>query len=337
MKKEYKLGIIAFLIYMFFIFFFFVSYCVETGEYKYMLILFILSILGCIKIIIKYKEKYKLKYDKIPKLEKWTETDFNNIEPIYAGYLLKRQRVNINGVIATLFILEKKGIISIDIIGDKYKLSVNNNLTYQQFEQLEFYEKKIFKIFFKNTNNKEQIDLEECIKKFDKNYEYKVALNDLYKEIEMRVNNAFFEKPFLNLDSSLDVFIEGMHVTNVIFGTLIVIIGLGDASGKITLLNLILYMISIILIIYMNREKHIKSEYYEEINELYGLYNYIMNQDRIPNMELKEVKLYEKFLLYAISMGIADKIEKQFNQEELNSKFKLNIQLLFGKREKKDG
>lgn len=69
----------------------------------------------------------------------------------------------------------------------------------------------------------------------------------------------------------------------------------------------------------MGKKKWLKPEYLEEVNKLYGLYNYLKDYSDINKKEIKYVKLYEKFFLYAVGMGLEDKFENEFKQGSIDT------------------
>lgn len=286
---------------------------------------------------IKIKNENKLKKDyKLP-YEYWREAEFKHIEPIYANYLLKTDKININNVIATLFFLERKEILNIDFIEQEYYISINNEIDENKINELKLYEKEVIKVFMDSLQNNSKVNLREKLKQFDQEYGYKIILKDIYNEIGNFARRKFYEK-----DNNTELMpIMQCGVVNMIFGILILVLTL-EFSSKAFIFNLITYIMMFIFLSYFNKSTvRIKKEYEEEVKQLSGLYNYLAAYSLMGEKELKYVEIYNEFFIYAISLGIADKVEKEFNQKELNSELRTNLQILTNgkissKRDKKE-
>jgi len=314
-------------IYIFLFLFLYVPASKDYNIYISFIPLLLISTIGFIYVLAKYEKKFRLEYNNKPQYKYWRETEFKNIEPIYAGYLLGIENVNINGVIATIFLLELKKVLNIEIINNRYIISINKNLTSEEFNSLKKYEQEILKLLFESVKDKSKIDLQEQLIKFNNNYEYKVALNNMYWEIEADVENKFF-KCFSPEKNPISINLFGIHLGNVFFGWLVIMFNIINVINLVTIINVVLYLIGLAIFIFAITKKFIKEEYYDEINCLYGLCSFLADQESLKEKELKEAKLYDKFMLYAIGLGIADNVEKQFNQEKLENNLYLNLQLL---------
>ena len=54
----------------------------------------------------------------------------------------------------------------------------------------------------------------------------------------------------------------------------------------------------------------------------------------MEDQDLKYVQIYEKYFIYAISFGITDKVETEFNQKQINNVLKTNFQILLDRKDK---
>lgn len=338
MNKITKNVIIAF-IYAFVLLMFIFPICKETENYYIIIYIFSVPLFFTIIYLINTSIKCRINYDKVPKYDLWMETNFSNIHPMYAGYLIRKSDIDINGVIATIFLLEDKEIFKIDIMNNEYFVSLSPQINKEKFNKLEDFEQKIVKLLFKSFDDKTVVNINEKIKEFDKQYDYKLVLNELYKDIKQQVRLNFFNDKF-NMDiddykvgwnAFLSQFIS-FNVINVIFGWLIVAFNFSVPTKEYAYINLILYLLTLFLLIFMAISKQIKYTYVEEINRLNGLYEYLIHYSNIKDMEIKYEKLYDKFFLYAVGMGIADKFEKEFSQGILKNKFKLYLQIISNRR-----
>lgn len=313
--------------------------CKGTENYYIMIYLFGIPLFFTVIYVISTSIKCKIKYDKVPKYDLWMETEFKDIHPMYAGYLIGKSNIDINGVIATIFLLEDKEIFKIDIMNDEYYVSLSPKITKEKFNELEEFEKKIVKILFKSFDDKTIVNIKEKIEEFDKQYDYKLVLDELYKEIKGQVKLDFFSNIFnIEIDDyniGWNAFFSqffSFNVINVVFGWLFVAFNFSIPTKEYAYINLVLYLLSLFMIIFMSVSKRIKIKYLKQVNQLNGLYEYLTQYSNIKGMEIKYEKLYDKFFLYSVGMGIADKFEKEFSQGKLNNKFKLYLQIISNRR-----
>lgn len=300
--------------------------CIEHNLLYIYSILMSLSIFGYLINIINVKNKLKLIYDKVPKYELWNQMDIDTINPIYAGLLLKKEKININNIISVLFMLEQKKVVSINIVGDNYYIKLNKN---QQINELDFYEYIILQLFFDNS---EEINLSDKLKEFRKNFEYKILLKRLYKEMEDNAKKEYF----INIKKYIkDKWYDRYIGIIIIYGWAWVLTGFTTQITKLSYFNLFLYILLLAMFIYSIKTKVIKPNYYERVNKVYGLYRYLKEYSLISSKEFKYVKLYEKFYVYAISLGIAKEFEEEFKQEIVDNKLVFYTQLIFSKNNKK--
>jgi uncharacterized membrane protein len=145
----------------------------------------------------------------------------------------------------------------------------------------------------------------------------KIKIKRICNNVEVDISK--FYNYFLTAINFREKIVWGMFFDNVFFGILSVILTIIHASFWNSFLIIILYIIMLVLIIYMGKKKWLKPEYLEEVNKLYGLYNYLKDYSDINKKEIKYVKLYEKFFLYAVGMGLEDKFENEFKQGSIDT------------------
>jgi len=317
---------IYYMIYAFFFLFFYVSYTFEyMKNFEIFIIISIITIISNIISILILNKKYKIKAVKIKEYKYWDEAEFPNIEPMHAGLILNNTQIDINSIIATIFLLEKKGILNIEIYGDKYYIKLNKIEKYD-IDKLKEYEQKLLKFLFSSINDERKINLFEEINNIKKDYNKRIIINDICQIEKERVNKVFYKSCWEELTTFQEVTF-GILLTNCMFGFLIVIASL--AAGSSFILPIIVsYISQIILLIYFSNRKQLYIKYVSEVNKLQGLYNYLMEYSTIKDKEIKYSKLYEKFFLYAVGLGIADKFEKEFNQKNIDNRLITDIKLL---------
>lgn len=279
----------------------------------------VLNILSQININKKYKNTIK----DIKEYEYWNEVEFPNIEPIHAGFLLNKTSIDINGIIATIFLLEKKGIFNIEIQGDKYFIGLNK-IEKTVIDELQTYEQKIVKLLFTSIDDERKIDLAEEISSIKKDPDKRIAINKICRAEQDNASYKFYKSSWQEM-TTLQETLYGVLAVHSLFGFFIIL-----AAFYTTLIIpvIVAYLLQLTLMIYMGNRKQLYFKYVDEVNRLQGLYNYLIEYSTIKDKEIKYSKLYEKFFLYAVGLGIADKFEKEFNQGNIENEFITDIQLL---------
>ena len=166
-KKSFSLNIIVCVIDVYLI-----VAAIIMGYYFFPGIIFFISSIVLIREILKIKKIYNFKTIKSSEYEYWRDTDFKHIEPIYAGYLIGVDKININSIIAELFYLEEKEILDIDLINSEYYISLNTKISEESLNNLKSYESTIINLFFDSVIDNRRINLKEKLKQFDKEYNY---------------------------------------------------------------------------------------------------------------------------------------------------------------------
>lgn len=148
-------------------------------------------------------------------------------------------------------------------------------------------------------------------------------------------NNAE-EEYFINIKKYIkDKWYDSYIGITIVFGWAWVLSGFTTQITKLSYFNLLLYVILLATFIYAIKAKVLKPNYYERANKVYGLCNYLKEYSLISSKELKYAKLYEKFYVYAVSLGIAKEFEQEFKQEIVDNNFIFYTQLIFAKNDNK--
>jgi uncharacterized membrane protein len=317
---------VYYMIYAFLFLFLYISYTFEyMKNFEIFIIISVITIISNIINVLILNKKYKIKALNIKEYKYWDEAEFPNIEPMYAGLILNKTPIDINSIIATIFLLEKKGIFNIEIYGDNYFIKLNKTEK-SAIDELKEYEQKLVKILFSSINDDKKIKLTEEINNIKEDYNKRIIVNDICKVETERVNRVFYKSCWEELTTLQEVSF-GILLTNCMFGFLIVFASL--AAGSNFIIPIIFsYIIQIVLLIYFSNKKQLYIKYVGEVNKLHGLYNYLIEYSTIKDKEIKYYKLYEKFFLYAVGLGIADKFENEFSQKNIENRFVTDIKLL---------
>ncbi|MDD2377041.1 MAG: DUF2207 domain-containing protein [Clostridia bacterium] len=293
------------------------------------IIIYLILIVLNLSVIIAIKKKYRLSLDKITDYEYWRDAEFVDIDPIYADYLLHKTDININGIIATIFLLEQKSVFNIEMLDDQYYITLNI-IDKDIFNNLKTHEQEIVKFLFDNIKDSQKVNLSERIKDINNNYETKVIINHMCEKIECQIDKKMYKEIKLKDFEVRYMVLDYISIFYSYMGLIIAFFVLSGAGtlGTILFVMWLIHSISFIYQSVVKSGKYFKDKYLQEMNMLNGLYNFLLDFSAWDYKDMKYVKIYEKFFVYALCFGITDKVEKQFGQENIKNNIITNIEIL---------
>ncbi len=215
----------------------------------------------------------------------------SNYSPSTVGYLI-RKKVNNDDLSASILDLIRLGAIEFEEINKK-------NYLFKRGKQIELTkeQEKVMKFVFE-YEDVSKIKLSDIKKKANKNYNKFISLyNDWKDEATFTAQcEGFYEE---KTDR------KTICVVICIVGILFMV-----SQARINFLNIIAIFLSIAAIIYfiVYKKRSIKGN--EEYNKWLALKKFMEDFGTMDKKELPEVKLWDKYLVYAITLGCADKLAK---------------------------
>jgi len=223
--------------------------------------------------------------------------------PATVGYLI-RGNINDDDLSASIMDLINKNVIDfIKLDKNNYKFikkNINFELTNSQLDLMKF-------LF----NEKDEITLDE-IKKISKNDYNDFLYNYLKWKDSVKndaINENFYEdktKPkvkniFLVLTGMLFPMISLVIKSNyILYNTTNIII---------VILSVLIFVLIIYIILFTKKTKKGMLHYKKWI----GLKNFMKDFGNFDNKELPEIKLWKTYLVYSITLGVADTLSKNMN------------------------
>jgi len=131
----------------------------------------------------------------------------------------------------------------------------------------------------------------------------------------LKVMGLFIVHAILLLVAGVGIFLVGEEINKAVLGSLEGYIT--DIGFFFAMLAMLLYLLVIFSII-ITRIRCFKSDYIrsykgnEAVTKAYGLYNYLKDYSLIKERTSEELILWEYYLVYAVSLGINDKVEDEF-------------------------
>lgn len=296
-----------------------------------LIVLFVLSLFYINKT---YKDKFK----EVKEYEYYRNLDIKNISAVASGILTKKLKIDINTIITAIYELSEKNIIEIKWEDGKNILKLKeHNKT--QIDQLLSYEKSIIKFIFESPKDTKEYCIEDILKEVENDATKRYVLKEIEKEIKVYIDKKYYYNSaeyLSNQETMLWVkIIPVICIIVCVFSNLpsfSILITIGF-SYWITNILLIEHFANILLVTYYCKMKFIKSKYHDEVQKIYGLYAYLSDYSLLKNQELKFYQLYNKYYIYAMGLGIADKFEKELNQNVLDNDVRTALQFYLQNKE----
>jgi len=258
----------------------------------------------------EYENEFKAKYFR----------DFpSNKEPTDVGYLI-RKSINNDDLSASILMLIYKKVLTFEVINNKK----DYNLIYHTTNDLNISDKKLIEFLyikkFEEINDLEIISLTKLKSQANKKYEKFLKKYTNWKdEVTSKAKSySFFEnnnivKVLSIIYSFLGIFIG---LSNFLYLSIITI------NTKYSFIFTILeFIISIVSLIYFatftKRTKEANFEYIKWI----ALKKFMEDFGTMDKKDLPDIVLWEKYLVYAVTLGCANKLAKvmKIRAEELNN------------------
>jgi len=245
--------------------------------------------------------------------------------PAEMSILMSFGKVNTRDVMATLMDLARKKQLIISqhksikdgLLGDKkitqYVIKLNEKAP---FLTLKKHEKFLIKWFITKIGNGKQLNLDE-IKKYVKKKSNALIFKGDYDKWVSLVKEEADKNDFFDETCKKRIFI------GVIIGILYLLIGGAIAILLFTPMAIIPIILGVIIFGFSLRIKR-RTKYG---NEQYAMWksfkNFLKDFSRLDKAEIPSIILWEHYLVYAISLGVAKKVIKQlplvFTDEDLNN------------------
>lgn len=215
----------------------------------------------------------------------------NDYEPSIVGYLMRKKITNDDLSAGILNLIYKKKI-TYKPLDNKNKnfLLIKNEIT-----NLTDIEKKLMKVVFEYDN---EVSLKDIKRRANVDYD------DFLSNYEDWLSASKIEA------KSLDFFEEKNNTKTV--GVLIGVVGIILATYLLskTFLAMLLIIVSFATIIYMILFKKRTKSGNEQFAKWNGLKKFMNDFGSMDTKDLPEIYLWEKYLVYAVSLGCADKLAK---------------------------
>lgn len=280
---------------------------IEKREKIANLILLFLSsiwIIGLIIVIYKIYHKYDKEYERTFKQEYFRDFP-NDYGPEVVEYLVNRA-ITQNSFSATILNLIYKKVLKIEEIQMENKSKEKDYL----FTKIDYKktltksESQVLHILIDLIGNGKEVKLSE-IKSYSKNYTSSKKFMDAYNIWNSEANIIATNEEFY--ENATSAKIKGVLYS--LIPLIIIFISITfEANAYFFALLLIPMIISIIYFISFTKKTKKGNEDY---HKWLAFKKFLTDFGRLDEKELPEIYLWEKYLVYATSLGIADEVSKQ--------------------------
>lgn len=261
----------------------------------------IVWITGLIIIIYYTYKKHDKEYKK--ELETKYYRDFpSDNPPTTVGYLIRKNITN-DDLSASILMLIYRKVLTFEKIIDKKE---DYNLIYNQTDNLSENDKKLLEFLFYSSALQDKSSVSLSMLKYRSRTRYEGFLRK-YTTWKNSVTSEAMGKQFYENKSSIKVF-------SIFYSILGLIIGYYSFAYMYSIKSLALSAVVIIsaiasLIYFVAFSKRTKEANLEYIKWI-GLKRFMEDFGRMDEKELPEIVLWEKYLVYAVTLGCADKLAK---------------------------
>lgn len=307
-------------------FLYFILWENPTAIYINMAINIIINIISLIIVNKKYQNIYK----KVEKFDYYRGLELKDIKPLEAGKLISKNNLGFNSFLIIIYELADEGIIKMEYSNNDTYISLKENISKNDIDELPIEKSNIIKIIFDSSSDTNKYELKQIIENIKKCIGKSTILNDTLKKLNGKINGKYYYAAYTDFlfEETGAKMLEFATVLGMIL-PLIAIAPLIGISSKLTyIIPITLYIMdALILIIWLNK-RYIKLCYMKEINKLNGLYNFLSDFSNIKNLPLEYAEIYDKYYLYAISFGLAEKMEQEYKINSVDMELSKNLKYL---------
>ena len=258
--------------------------------------------LGGLIIIIYYTYiRHDKEYKKCLETKYYRDFPSDNL-PTTVGYLIRKNITN-DDLSASILMLIYKKVLSFEKIADKKD---DYNLIYNQTDNLSQSDQKLLEFLFYSTVLKDKCAVSLSALKYRARTRYEGFLRK-YTMWKNSVTDEATRKQFYENKAKV-------RTPKVFYSLLGIALSMYTRnysySSGLILINMVIIVASIGSIIYFVTFSRRTKEANQEYIKWMGLKHFMEDFGRMQEKELPEIVLWEKYLIYAVTLGCADKLAK---------------------------
>lgn len=282
---------------------------IQTGLIITTFILIVLVILSWIYAYKKYDKERISKFD----AEYYRELP-NTYPPAEMGYLYNFKETSKDDLSATIMDLIRKGHITLDTNGQS-TLNEKPNYIYRYNKDkdqssLKSYEKFVLEWYFNHITKNDELSLnqiDEYLKKENQANRYLKDNSHFIKLVRQESRkNKFFDE-FRNLNARFSL----MYIILVVVIILTLIFQILNYYTYALIFSAINLGLIILLACYISSIKRRSESGNEDYVRWRAFRNFLLEFGRFEDYTMPLIKIWEHYMVYAVSFGVAEEVEKQ--------------------------
>ncbi len=234
--------------------------------------------------------------------------------PCEMGYLINFRDLEKNDLSATLMDLVRRGFIRIDYEGQSLTAkNPNYTMVYdptKDTSSLKSYEVYLLKWFFQTIGQDNVLTLDELDNYCRKNANAETYKNCNDRWVHMAKNEASKNDFFDKSAEKGSLRYVGYAASIVVLGVLLVILGLGGKVFALYVSGPVLCS-SVIMLSYCKHIKRRSKQGNEEYTMWMAFKHFLEEFSHFEDYPMPSIEIWQHYMVYAVSFGIADLVEKQ--------------------------
>jgi uncharacterized membrane protein len=265
---------------------------------KFFDVINVLWILGLIVVVVRVYNKYDKEYSSTFKTRYFRDFPAT-YGPEIVGYLFKK-RISNNDLSASILNLIARKVITFEEgKGKDYVLKLNEKVNSN--EKLSLAEVRLTKWLFEEIGSNGIVSMKAIQKDAKSNYESFLGSYNIWKELA--TDEAIKEDFYENHGS-----VKGLGSLYSISGSILAFIAMGyPSSGILIALVIIAAVVSFVYFVTLTKRTKKGNEDFTRWN---GLKNFLKDFGKFESRDLPQIHLWEKYLVYAVTFGCANKLAK---------------------------
>lgn len=300
----------------------------DTGSISLLCISLSISLINIVVVIVSIFKKEKDLYKLVETDDYFRDLNFKLIDPLSAGVVTKTSKIGFNSIMIIIYELIDKSIIVRKYHQNKFFISLKNSITLEEVNSLSVEEQTIIKTIFTGTDDKNEYEMNNIISNIKNDIRKSELLNSMLDELSNKIMIKYFSSYMYSIDETISTLVAFIVVLPIVTIVPFVFLSLENYMTIKFIVPLILYILNFVFYWIFISKKFPREMYFDEIKKLNGLYNFLNDFSNIKSHEIKYVELYDKYYLYALSFGLTDKVEDEYNFDSIDNSIKSNLKYL---------
>ena len=286
-----------------------------------------IAIANILSFIVDILKKERELYKNVETDSYFRELDLK-LEPLYAGVVTKTCKIGFNSIIIIIYELVEQQIFVRKYHHNKVYISLHPNITLEDINVLSKEKQIIIKTIFNGSNDKNEYEINEIISNIKSDINKSRNFKHIFDSLNKQAKKNYFSSYLWSIDDGLSTLVSFIVVIPLVSFIPFIFMAVANNMDTSSVITLILFIVNFLFYSYFICKDFPKKIYFDEIKKLNGLYNFLNDFSNIKSSEMKYVEIYDKYYLYALSFGLTDKVEKEYNFSSIDNNIMSNLKYL---------